>query len=84
MNFEQEVVGHVLLPIGGAIAQPTLYVNDPVLVRQSSGHDEYWVPGLIALLPLPGAPPPPLYTVEIFTPTENLVNFIVRAKKKTF
>ena len=73
MNIDQEVVGHVLLPIGGAIAQPTLYANAPVLVRQSSGHDEYWVPGLIAVLPLPGAPPPPLYTVQIYTPTENLV-----------
>lgn len=77
MSIEQEVIGHVLLPIGGAIAQPTLYINDAVLVRQSSGHDEYWAPGLIALLPLPGAPPPPLYTVEIFTPKENLVNSII-------
>lgn len=77
MGIEQEAIGHILLPINGAIAQPNLSVKDCVLVRQINGHREFWAPGIIIMLPSPGARPPSLYTVEIFTPSPHRVCLLI-------
>jgi len=73
MGIEQEAIGHILLPTSGAIAQPNLFVNDPVLVRQMNEHKEFWAPGIVIMLPSPVARPPPLYTVQIYTPSPHHV-----------
>ncbi|CAF1294902.1 unnamed protein product [Adineta ricciae] len=75
IGIEQDAVGHVLLPINGAIAQPNLFVNDPVLVQHENHRNQtIWVPGLVLALPAPGAPPPVLYTVAIYKPIAEKVH----------
>jgi hypothetical protein len=73
MGIEQELVGHIILPTSGAIAQPNLFVNDHVLVRQMNGNVEFWAPGIVIVLPSSGARPPPLYTVQIYNPHPHQV-----------
>lgn len=68
MGTAQEAIGHILLPTNGAIAQPSLFVNDCVLVRQMYKNEEFWAPGVILVLPSPVAQPPHLYMVQIYTP----------------
>lgn len=70
---EQEAVGHILLPINGAIAQPNLFVNDCVLARQRNGDREFWAPAIIIMLPSTTARPPPSYTIQIYTPSPHRV-----------
>ncbi|UJR23110.1 hypothetical protein I4U23_026131 [Adineta vaga] len=75
MGIQKIVIGHKPIPINGAIAQPNLFVEDRVLVRQrNNNNDEIWVPGIVLVLPSPSAQPPALYTVEIYTPHERQVN----------
>ncbi|CAF4545963.1 unnamed protein product [Rotaria sp. Silwood1] len=74
MGIEQVAIGHILLPTNGAIAQPNLFVDDCVLVRQKNRNEEFWVPGIVMVLPSPVAQPPPLYMVQIYTPTACRVN----------
>ncbi|CAF3923286.1 unnamed protein product [Rotaria sp. Silwood2] len=69
MGIEQEAIGHILLPTNGAIAQPHLFVNDYVLVRRKNENEEFWAPGTVMVLPSPVAQPPPLYMVQIYTPS---------------
>jgi hypothetical protein len=71
MGVQQEVAGHTILPINGAIAQPHLFVNDYVLVRQMNQHRESWVPGIVIILPSPCARMPSWYTVRIYTPSAH-------------
>ena len=73
MGEEQEAVGHILLPTNGAIAQPNLFVNDCVLVRQMNEIKEFWIPGIVKVLPSAVAQPPVLHTVEIYTPSAHQV-----------
>jgi hypothetical protein len=73
MGIEQEAIGHILLPTNGAIAQPNLFVNDYVLARQMTANEEFWAPGIVAVLPSPTAQPPPLYMVQIYTPSAHRV-----------
>jgi hypothetical protein len=73
MGIEQEAVGHILLPTNGAIAQPNLFINDYVFARQTNGNQEFWAPGIVIVLPSSGARPPPLYTVQIYTPSVHQV-----------
>ena len=73
MGIEQEAIGHILLPTNGAIAQPNLFVKDCVLVRQMNVHREFWAPGIVVVLPSPVARPPPLYMVQIYTPSPHQV-----------
>ena len=81
MGIEQEAIGHILLPTNGAIAQPSLFVNDHVLARQINGQREYWAPGIVIFLPSPGARPPPQYTVRIYTPSSHQVRLIFVGKR---
>ncbi|CAF1582905.1 unnamed protein product [Rotaria magnacalcarata] len=74
IGIEQEAVGHIMLPTNGAIAQPHLYVNDCVLVRRINGTQEYWAPGVVAVLPSPTAQPPPLYMVQVYAPSLSAVH----------
>ena len=73
MGIEQEAIGHILLPTNGAIAQPNLFVNDYVFARQMNGNEEFWAPGIVIVLPSSGARPPPLYMVQIYTPSPHRV-----------
>ncbi len=73
MGEEQEAIGHILLPTNGAIAQPNLFIDDCVLVRQMDENEEFWAPGLVMVLPSPAARPPPLYMVRIYTPSAHQV-----------
>jgi len=73
MGLEQEIYDHARLPIGGAISQPHLLENDPVLVRQMNQKREFWVPGLVAILPSSTAQSTPLYTIEVYTPSRHEV-----------
>ena len=73
MGIEQEAIGHILLPTNGAIAQPNLFVNDYVLVRQMTANEEFWAPGFVAVLPSPAAQSPLLYMTQIYTPSAHLV-----------
>lgn len=81
MGIEQDAIGHILLPTNGAIAQPNLFVNDRVLVRQMNGQREFWAPGIVIILPSAGARPPPLYTVQIYTPSPHQVRLIFVEKR---
>ncbi|CAF3780229.1 unnamed protein product [Rotaria sordida] len=74
MGIEQEAIGHILLPTNGAIAQPNLFINDRVLVRQKNENEEFWAPGIVMVLPSPVAQPPPLYMIEIYTPSAHQVH----------
>jgi len=73
IGIKQEVIGHIILPINGAIAQPNLFVKDYVLVRQMNVHREFWAPGIVIILPSPAARQPSLYTVQIYTPSPHQV-----------
>ena len=73
MGTEQEIRDHNPLPINGAIAQPTLVINDYILVRQSPESDEFWAPGQVKVLPSPAVPPPSMYTAVIYTPSAQQV-----------
>lgn len=68
IGIEQEILDHNPLPINGAIAQPTIVINDYVLVRRSPEGDEFWAPGQVKVLPSPAVPPPSMYTAVIYTP----------------
>lgn len=81
MGIEQDATGHILLPMNGAIAQPSLFINDRVLVRQMNGQREYWAPGIVIILPSSGARPPLLYTVKIYTPSSHQVRLTVIRKR---
>lgn len=73
MGIRQEAIGHILLPTNGAIAQPNLFIKDCVLVRQMNEYREFWAPGIVIILPSSVARPPPLYTVQIYTPSPHQV-----------
>lgn len=79
MGIELDVIGHILLPTNGAIAQPNLFVQDFVLVRQMNQHREFWAPGVVVVLPSPVARPA-LYTVRIYTPSPQQVRLITERK----
>ncbi len=81
MGIEQEAIGHILLPTNGAIAQPNLFVNDCVLVRQLNERREFWAPGIIIVLPSP-LTRPPLYMVQIYTPSPHRVYIFIKTKKQ--
>ncbi len=82
MGIEQEAIGHIILPTNGAIAQPNLFVNDCVLVRQMNEHKEFWAPGIVSVLPSPASRPPPLYMVQIYTPSPHQVEIFPERKKE--
>ena len=83
IGVEQDVIGQILLPINGAIAQPNLFVNDPVLVQHMNRKNQIiWVPGLVLALPAPGAPPPALYTAVIYKPFAEKVELLINSCTK--
>ena len=73
MGEEQEIAGHTIIPISGAIAQPHIFINDHVLVRITDVNEEYWAPGIVIVLPSASAFPPPLYMVQVYTPSAQYV-----------
>ena len=77
MDVEQDASGRVLLPIDHSNSQLNLVLLDSVLVRQSRGTEEAWVPGVVNWLPAPLALPPRLYLVEIYDPKPRSVCLIV-------
>jgi hypothetical protein len=73
MDIEQEIIGHVLLPINSN-NQLNLFLQDCVLARQLREEtEEYWAPGLVLCLPSPFALPPNLYKIQIFDPLPKQV-----------
>jgi hypothetical protein len=81
MGVEQESIGHITLPTNGAIAQPNLFVNDCVLVRQMNEDEEFWAPGIVMVLPSPVAQPPLLYMIHIYTPSAQRVWILIARKR---
>jgi len=82
MGNQQEAIGHILLPTNGAIAQPNLFINDCVLIRQMNEHREFWAPGIVKVLPSPVSESPHLYAVQIYTPSPHQVWIIIEKKNE--
>ncbi|CAF1178470.1 unnamed protein product, partial [Didymodactylos carnosus] len=74
IGFEQELDKQFVIPISGAIAQPSLYINDCVLVRNYEGSVERWLPAIVYVLPHLYSLPPQFYTVQIHSSEIHLIN----------
>ncbi|UJR25800.1 hypothetical protein I4U23_007150 [Adineta vaga] len=73
MEIHQEVISYIVLSTNKSSNYSALFLNDPVLVRQMRGSEEYWTPGLVMGLPGAFTLPSDVYMIQIDYPNPQRI-----------